>query len=432
MKTIIKNILLLALTGILISSCSSDDDSSSDTPVVKDDPYTLLTRVQTGSSVNYNFYLQSISDLDKELSFTNEKAVEAMAGGAAGVYLFDNKLYINEYATSKSITKWSKNDKGVYVSDGAISTKEIGFAGNPYFLNKNTAFVGGSSASKILIFNPSTMTKTGVIDFSNHSRLNELTDFPSAGGKVNIETVTEMVVRDNHLFVGVFLLNEMQAFTPASLSSDILVIDLNKVDVAGTDNSAAVVKWISDDRGVGVGSWNSGSGSSFMTVDEKGDIYLLAHNMWGGARASGVSSKPACVLRIKKGSLDFDKEYYFDVEAVSKGDGNSVVNMEYAGNGIFFATSNDNSAINPDDPYSFYLDPIAQWYQFNLYDKTAKQVNDTYTKGAWASKILFDQNKAYIPYQNKTESYFLEVDMTSMKSNKKFSTVGAPILFKSN
>lgn len=438
MKKTIYNLAVLSAFTLLFFSCSSDDDTP--TPKIGDQqqqeeeeeevqpPYALITRVEAGSASSYNYYAQSFNELDENTDYDNQSAVEIFASGGAGVSSFGGSIFVNEYINTQSITKWTPNVAGVFSNAGSISIAEVGFQGNICFKDENTAFIGGPSASKIVIFDPSTMQKTGYIDFSSFSRLGEVTDYPEAGNTINMEAPVEMIIRDNKLFVAFFLIQDFNTYTPATSASDMLIIDLAMVNATSTDNSEAIVKWISDERGVSIGAWNSGAGAEFIIKDENDDIYLLCHNFWGGTGA--LTGKPNCILRIKNGETDFDPDYYFDLEAVSIGDGNPVINLEYAGNGLFFAAAINNSAVNPDDPYSYYLDPISQWYRFNLYDKTAQIVSDELTKGSWAAITYSENGKIYIPYQTATESFVKEVDVNSLENSNLFTTVGTPILYK--
>ena len=424
-KIRIELILAVATTIFALQSCNKDNEPISKK---KENPYVLTTAVKNAGKNTLNYYLQSLEKINDDKTYDNSKATEVVTNNLGGVFQYDGYIFFNAYGTKKQISKWIANDKDIFENKGTINTSELGFAGNVCLKDKNTAFVGGNASSKILIFDPSTMQKTGAIDISSKTKVGTVTNYPESGDKVNVMAATEMIIRGNYLFVGFMLLVDAKSFVPSSLTADIMVIDLSKVSPTSTDNANAFVKWISDDRGVSVGAYNAGIGASFMVKDENDDIYVLCHNMWGNHRST--TNKAACILRIKNGATDFDSDYYFDLETASRGLGSSVTNFEYAANGDFFAASIDLTAIDPKNPYSHYLDPIYQWYKFNLKNKTAKRVNDKYTKAALVSRILFEDGKAYIPYENKTESYILEVDINTLKSKRVISVFGSPILFK--
>jgi hypothetical protein len=322
--------------------------------------------------------------------------------------------------------KWGIDEDNATSLEGEVNLAELGYQGNAWFQNNTTAYVGGLSTS-IIIFNPETMQKTGKIDFSAVSNVGKPTDFPQAGGTIAAESVTELIVRNNLLFVALMPLADISTFTPGDSGCSIIIIDLTKVDANSQDNSSAVVKRISDSRGSATGAWGSGGGSFFMTQDENNDIYVLCHNQWAGWRA--VFNKPACVLRIKNGATDFDANYYFDLETAAKGSGNPVINMEYYGGGKFLAAVQDPSAIDPNNPISYYVDPVYQWWSFDLYNKSATIVSENYTRGASASVCYFSNGQAFVPFENKTESYVMKVDLSSLESSRQFGTVGVPSIY---
>lgn len=427
MKRIAVNLIAIVFTLGLLQSCSDDDNNNN---VVKSEPanYTLITRIQSGGESAFSFYAQNVGDISKVKTYTNAKATEVLTADAAGITSFGGALYLNTYASNKKVAKWMPNANGIYENKGTVNTVDLGNTGNVFFKDANTAFVGGNASSKIAIFNPTTMKRTGAIDFSSVSKVGTVTNFPAKGDKINIAVPTEMIVSGNYMYVSFMHMKDFSSYTPAVKSSDILVIDLRKVDVNSTSNKEAIVKWTSDTRGVGSGSFNSGHGAKFMIKDEAGDVYILCHNMWGFHRQT--TGKPSCVLRIKSGQTDFDPDYYFDLETASRGLGSPVVNLEYVGNGSFYATSIDFSKIDPNNSLSFYVDPISQWYKFNLASKTAKKVTEQYTKGSNTAITYSENGKVYIPIENKTENFVLEVNNSTLESKKTLTTGGATVIVK--
>ncbi len=419
------NLITSIITVVLFQSCSNDDDN----PVVKppeEAKYSLVTRVQNGQA--FNFYAQNIKEVSGNKTYDNTGATEVLSSDAAGISFYEGALYLSAYANKKEITKWLPDSNGEYKKQGTINLTELGYSGNVCFKDKSTAFVGGVSSSKIIIFNPTTMQKIGAIDFSSVSKKGTVTNFPIKGDKINTTVPTEMLINGNYMYVSFMHMKDPNTYEPSIKTADILVVDLRKVDSNNVSNAGAIVKWITDTRGVGPGSFNSGHGAKFMIKDEKGDIYILCHNMWGIHRAT--TGKPSCVLRIKNGQMEFDPDYYFDLETVSRGLGNPVVNFEYVGNGEFYATSIDVAKIDPKNDWSFYVDPISQWYKFNLASKTAKKVSEAYTKGSNSAITHIENGKVYIPIENKTENYVLEVNNSSLETKKTISAAGAIVIVK--
>lgn len=71
-------------------------------------------------------------------------------------------------------------------------------------------------------------------------------------------------------------------------------------------------KTIRDGRGSHIGNWWAQQG---LAVDNKGDAYV-----WFSANEASLASKnKSGFLRIKKGTDEFDKDYYFDIESLGNG-----------------------------------------------------------------------------------------------------------------
>lgn len=423
---------LLILFTITLYSCGEGGMTGNEDPPQKESYNHVLTTVVPSGASSFNYYLQPVKDIANEsnLNIDNSKAVELITGASAGVFQYKNSIYLNTYSPSPMMEKWDLNKDGTIVKAASMSLKELSFMGNPIFKNDELAFVAGPAQTKILIFNPTTLKKTGFIDFSKFSKLGEKSNFPQEGTDINMVMCSEMVISGKYMYAAINRINDFQKYIPATDGTDILVIDLDKVNPNSTDNSDAIVKEINSDKGAITGAWNSGMGATFMIKDEKGDVYLLCHNFWG--YSSQITKKPACILRIKKGSTEFDDSYYLNVENKTLGDGNPVYNLEYAGNGNVFMAALDVSKADPNNAYSLFLDPLSQWHMVNLYNHNTTKISEEYTRGALNGNAHFENNKAYLPFSNKTENYILEYDIDMNTQKKLLTTNGTPILFKIN
>lgn len=433
--------LVTVLSVIFFTSCSSSDDGGGDTttdddpivvtdddPIVEDNAdFAMVTTVTNADGQTRAFYLQRVSIEDNVADKDNSEATELSAATGAMVHTFEGDVFFSDYANGR-MEKWSIDEENNSTMEGSMDLSELGFQGNTAFRDSNTAFVGGLSTD-IVIFNPSTMLKTGKIDFSTFSSIGTVTDFPIEGATIQSEAIAEIIIRDNYLYAAIFPLADVATFTPGSPSCTILVVDLDQVDVNSSDNSGAIVKKIYDERGSATGAWGSGTGASFMNIDENGDLYLLCHNFWANHRTT--FDKPACVLKIASGSTDFDEDYYYDLESVARGLGSPVMNMEYYGDGKFLAAVMDPSAIDPNNPFSYYVDPIYQWYSFDLYNPTANAViaSENYTIGAVAAVSVFEDGFGYIPFQDADNSYVMRIDLNTLEDSRYFGTQGVPVLF---
>lgn len=406
-------------TMLAFSSCNNDDDDSNGPINNGQAKYALITRPQNSDGMSFSAYMQKIDSPEVTGTIDNSKSHEISASHSGGVYGFNQAVYVNDYKNGL-ISRWTLSGGNVGEKAGSIVVPELGFQGNIAFKDEKTAYIGGSG--KIVIFNPTTMVKTGVIDWSSLSRAGEVTNFPTTGATIQGDGVTEIIISGNYMYAALYYMNDFNSFTPATATCDILVIDLTKVNNSSSNNSEALVGITTDTRGSFTGAWNTGGGVYYMNKTENGDVYVLCHNVFGSARA--ITGKPSSLLRIKSGATSFDPDYYFDLEAVAQGNGNPVTNFEYYGNGKFLATVLDPSQLDPSNPYSYNTDPVFRWWSFDLNTKTAKKLDDEYTNGGKVAKCYFENGYAYVPFSNKTSNYINKINLSDLSKTKTITTTG--------
>ncbi|WKN42986.1 hypothetical protein [Tunicatimonas pelagia] len=421
LNSISKKIGTVAIISALVFVGCGDDDPA---PAEGLGEYAMVTTSLNADGQTRGFYLQRVS-IDNTETLDNSDATELSAATFAMMHSFGGSIYFSDYGNGM-MEKWSIDTSNNAIMEANMNVSELSFQGNTAFKDENTAFVGGISTN-IIIFNPTTMQKTGTIDISSALNIGNTTDFPQPGGTIAAEPVTEILIRDNLLFAALMPLADIATFSPGEKGCSIVIIDTDKIDANAQGNADAVVKRIFDERGSATGAWGSGGGSPFMHLDERGDIYVLCHNSWGGLRAA--FDRPACALKVAAGTTDFDESYYFDLESAARGNGSPVVNMEYYGNGKFLGAAQDPSAIDPNNPDSYFVDPIFQWWSFDLYNQTAEIVAEEYTRAAVASVTYFEDGFGYVPFEANGEQYVMKVDLNTLETSKQFNTVGTPHLF---
>lgn len=420
-KDLVLGGLILAI-GI-ISGCGNDDDEVA--PNNSDD-LVMATSTQADLAGNRSYFLQKVS-LDATGTVDNSNATELAASGAAIIQQFGNSMYFVEFSSNPKIEKYNFDESGEAVLDGDINLLDIVFPANAWFVDESNAFVGGFTG-EIVIFNPTTMQRTGKINFQSLLRVGEITNFPSDGDAIVGESVSEIVVRDNILFAAIVPYSDLSTFTPGDANCHLLVVDLNQVDPNSNDNSGAVLKRIVDTRASAAGAGAFG-GSFMMRVDENNDLYVLGHNLYGNPAFKDALGKPTAILRVSNGSIDFDENYYFDLETVASGLGSPVLNFEYYGGGKFFASVQDTDQLDASNPFSYFNDPVYRWYSFDLVSKTAVRVSSEYTVAVIALSY-FEGGMGYIPVQNSSNAYMMEVDLTTLETSRLFNTSGAAMLFE--
>ncbi|MEM9327904.1 MAG: hypothetical protein AAGA85_19720 [Bacteroidota bacterium] len=415
--------MVISILAVILAGCN-DEDEPTPPPEVGLGEYAMVTTTFNADGQTRAFYLQRVS-VDNTEPINNSDATELSAATGAMMHSYGGYLYFSDYAIGM-MEKWSIDEQNNTILEGSMNVSELTFQGNAAFKDENTAFVGGISTD-IIIFNPTTMQKTGTIDISSVSNIGMVTNFPQPGAAIVAESVTEILIRDNLLFASLMPLAELATQTPGEKGCSIVVIDLDEVDANAQGNTDAVMKRIFDDRGSSTGAWGSGGGSPFMRLDERGDIYVLCHNSWAGWREA--YDRPACILKVASGTTEFDQSYHFDLESVSRGLGSPVMNLEYYGNGKFLGAAQDPSALDPESPFSYFIDPVFQWWSFDLYNQTAEIVSEEYTRAAVASVSYFENGFGYVPFEANGEQFVMKVDLNTLETSKQFNTVGTPHLF---
>ncbi|MDR7130309.1 hypothetical protein J2X69_002659 [Algoriphagus sp. 4150] len=97
-------------------------------------------------------------------------------------------------------------------------------------------------------------------------------------------------------------------------------------------------KVIKDDRTSFIGRYFL----SGLEVDEQGDAYAFSASV-ATSNGAMTSTLPSAFTRIKKGELEFDLSYHFNVEALA--DGHYITAKTYAGNGKFIVMMNKEKGL---------------------------------------------------------------------------------------
>ncbi|MEM9675625.1 MAG: hypothetical protein AAF992_23745, partial [Bacteroidota bacterium] len=243
MKFTIKPSFPSALMAVLISllmlaGCGDDDPTPEAGPGEPEGlgEYAMVTASLNADGQTRAFYLQRVS-VDNTETIDNSDATELSAATGAMMHSYDGHIYFSDYANG-IMEKWSIDDANNTTLVADMNVSELTFQGNTAFKDENTAFVGGISTD-ILIFNPTTMQKTGTIDLTPVSNIGNSTDFPQPGGTIVAETVTEILIRDNLLFASLMPLADLATQTPGEKGCSIIIIDMDKIDANAQGNTDA-------------------------------------------------------------------------------------------------------------------------------------------------------------------------------------------------
>jgi hypothetical protein len=258
--------------------------------------------------------------------------------------LNDWVFYLPNVYQSSVVRRYTRQADGSLLPSGTLTLSENSLAcpGNILFLSDTKAYASILMENKIVVFNPTTLQKTGEIDLAK----------PEYGlnGSVTPNPLG-MMERDGKVFVGCI---ELSSPPMCNEGAYMIVID------GATDTPE---KFISDPRGTGATFF----GNQGMYKDEKGDIYVLCYASYGY-----VPGQKSGFLRIKKGATDFDPDYFFNItdRAIPGIQGEHVIltNFLYDSNGIAYMFGQNPSYAST--PLDYINDLLIQSFKINLYDQT--------------------------------------------------------------
>ena len=266
-----KKLVALTFAASLFAACGND--SSSNASDSDDYKREFATSISTGETMFIGtMSLDHTDDLGKDF-------VEV--GTRAGVVYYDNALFIADLDVG-SISRYSLAENNKLGKVTAKLSLPGTWVNHIYFVNEEKAYLGGMLDSLIII-NPKTMKKTGVIDLSKYKDKDALVVSPGTG-----------VIVDGRLYVG--LLQNVSDYATGN-EAQVAIIDVKK------DKVLAVAK---DDRIAAVGSLDDSQNQAFVVLDDY--IYCYSNASWGYApgQVDGF-------LRIKVGETKFDQKYVWKV-----------------------------------------------------------------------------------------------------------------------
>ena len=266
-----KKLIALTFAASLFAACGND--SSSNASDSDDYKREFATSISTGETMFIGtMSLDHTDDLGKDF-------VEV--GTRAGVVYYDNALFIADLDVG-SISRYSLAENNKLGKVTAKLSLPGTWVNHIYFVNEEKAYLGGMLDSLIII-NPKTMKKTGVIDLSKYKDKDALVVSPGTG-----------VIVDGRLYVG--LLQNVSDYATGN-EAQVAIIDVKK------DKVLAVAK---DDRIAAVGSLDDSQNQAFVVLDDYISCYSNASWGYAPGQVDGF-------LRIKVGETKFDEKYVWKV-----------------------------------------------------------------------------------------------------------------------
>ncbi|MCW3160298.1 hypothetical protein [Chryseobacterium oryctis] len=285
---LLSKLFIVCLLSFLFASCSNDDnDNSSQKPPIntdelpKDETWVIFNGTETWAGGIY-----ALGD-NKSREINLASVPFYQLGYSAGGRVVDNVLYKKDGATSNDygISKYSLSG-GKFSPNGFVSTPNNTYETNFLVVNNTEGYYWDLSAGglKVQKFNPSTMQRTGEIDFSS---LSNGSQYEAAGQLI-------LAKRDNKLFVDVQHGTKTSAWqvTPTVKKVEIAVYNLITNEIESVTEHA--------------GATNLGLFADHVlwSIDEvTKDLYVVAV---GDMRTQTPASR---ILRIKNGETKFDPTF---------------------------------------------------------------------------------------------------------------------------
>jgi hypothetical protein len=343
MKQIKMAVMLLATASFFIS-CDDEKDKSDASGKIK--MVLALDMSVNGSEITY---LTPVSE-----KIVNEGGAVSLAGAkeayvACYVETYRDWLFQVPSMSESVLRRYTRSDDGKLILDGSLRCSSNPSAGvvNMIVISDTKAYASLMLENKIIIFNPSTMEKTGEINLAKSEFGVNGSATPNPAG---------MIFRDGKIFVGCMQLTNLPLCADGAY---IVVID----EVTNIPE-----KMISDMRASSASFFNNE-----MFVDEKGDIYV---NCW--ASYGYVPRQTGGFLRIKKGSTEFDPDYFFNItdrtiEGIEGGRLMTAYTSHYVKNGIacIFGTNPAYAS----QPIDYINDRMVEAFCINLYNKTITKLD---------------------------------------------------------
>ncbi|MFT3947453.1 MAG: DUF4374 domain-containing protein [Agriterribacter sp.] len=356
MNTTFKSLMGISLLTLLFTSCKKNNN-----PDTNDQTINYALSVTGGTYPNQTTYVFGTKAFPSgTVSTTN--AAELSSSGQ--MYKYGSEIYVASFGAPATLRKYSFDETGKPKQSGSIAVPGLNTFGAVEFISATEAYAasnGFGGIPQMVRFNPSTMEILGYIDLST-------LQLPGASEIYYLG----LVERDGYLFMGV----NYQNASFENLEDAVFVAVINK-------NTSTVEKLIKDTRTSMM--WNGGTTSSFsptcLVKDAAGDIYVNGY---------ANNGKPSGILKISKGTTEFDTSYFFDLDAVT---GGHCLGVFYFDNDhVFTVRYADESA------YPFDGSAAGELYKINLSAKsTSGNISATLPKffGGYTFMTRWDNEKIY-------------------------------------
>lgn len=203
---------------------------------------------------------------------------------------------------------------------------------------------------------------------------------------------TALVKRGNKMFVPFYTLHANGSFaTPSTDTAFVAVYSYPELEFE---------QYIKDTRIGSLGIYGNKNG---MVQTENGDLYTYS----SASLACGFTTqeKPSGILRIKDGEMNFDQDYFFDIENQTNGE--KLAYFEYVGDGLAVGRLiTDDSGL-----WSYYGSAdVCKLVILDLENQTITPVDGVpLHKGQYAPMLVKD-GKVFVNISTSEEAFIYEID----------------------
>lgn len=355
--------------------------------------YAISVEVRTPEGSAEGTYVQTL-DAVPSGAVTNDDAFEL--SGIGRVFSDGTDVYLAD-GGEPALTRYTVGDDGELTESGRISFAEEGvtfITNTVVFVSPTKAYYLSNEVLEVIIWDPSQMTITGSIDFSEIQR----EGFTGQGQM----TVAPEVVRDGMMYATVTY-SELAAgrFEPG-------------VQIAVFDTADdTFVEVLEDDRcdGAGVG----------LGLGEDGAIYVHADNFLNFLSFFDDTAGPTCVLRIPAGSMAFDPGYQVDLPELTGGLNTSRFGFGTATRSYVMALRADLVAEARDLSRS----PVLELWEVDLINETGRKVEGAPLSTLFAALFFRVDDTMYVGLSDVFDaSTVWSMDLTTGEAQQAFTTPG--------
>lgn len=393
---------LIALTAL--ASCSSDDDGGGGVKV-PDHGYMLGFRTSTDPTADYILFKDDLSS----------GSISATGNGVEqegwGYYVKSGNTYL-AFDYTNSIAKGYRIEDGHFNNVGQFAFERADLFGegtNNTLIAVGAPWGGGSYDCKIMLIDPQDVAISKTVATPIYKSFNK-------EGKQLNAWPTAAWVQNSKLYLPFYPTDMPDWITPLTDTAYVAVYSYPELKYETT---------FKDTRTGPIGYYSS---QPCVLQDEQGNHYTLSSSSIAAGYTQ--STKPSGILKINKDQTAFDKDYFFNTEAL----GYRVMAGTYVGNGkvvarVIAVAVDNNEAVKPWAAFSVMAAPLHNIAVLDLNAKTLKIVEQIPMHGGqYLTPFLVENGKVWASITTTASDAFVyQIDPATATATKGARIEGSEI-----